>query len=406
MTDPHQLDVATTDGGVAIGTEPTGPSAYFFPVFGAVVGIDLTDPDGRLYTLVSDHARAAWWLSHVYDDAVSRAVGAAVAAGESGEAEVATTLALPENRGWLWNALYRYGAGRWLQQFWPSHDAWDVAPGSPAPRIDEPLIDLEVGVCAWSCQFVLGGLSPARQYLQGREQQLLELARGGAGDPGLIGPALRATIESVPLPDPVVAELRAQESIEATVAREHPSDDDIAEASSAMLLVQARGASTDTTRLRFDVDPRQLPGRALSAAPGAVGLDLVPEPGGIRTVVSVAAGDRPTDQVIWAMVYHGGGTPIATFALDLDPERGQYAASAVVEAAGGPLRRDRLYVRLGTADRLTSPDPELVAELRGATMPIFRMFLDRSRVVPDVDVPVHELAPVDGWRALAPAGTR
>ena len=412
----------TPEGNVEIGEPPTGPGAHFFPVFGGLIGVDVADPVRSPFASLIDVSRAAWWLEAVYGATVA---GAAVDLAPTGDedfddpqdlppGDAPHSVAAPLHPGHLWATLIRFGIGTWIQRWWPSSD------GGPQVRLDETLLDLETGVLAWSLEFVLGGTSAAAALLEGHVHEVLDSLDNQAPDNALLGPVLRAIIESVPVADEQYDVLRAHESRLDLVAAESATLTDNALAR----LYEGENTVRDSREWRearrvpshdvlvgrggtvgprgFAVDIEQVPARAVSWASDAVSGRVRSLLGGIEVEVRVRAGDVPTKLPLFARVFLGDDVAPASV-IELSSDGASYAGTARVEGSSLP---EDLLIDVFTPSLMATPDPVRSARLRAAVEPIFEALAESARATGFEDEAVQDLLPSAPWRALVRGARR
>lgn len=435
MVTTQTVDVTLTpEGTVEIGVPPSGPGTHVFPVFGGLVGVDVTSPDRTPFTSVSDVSRAAWWLAAVYGEAAASAASALVPHpeddGPQGEQPEGSDMAedLPAasvnvalERGHLWDPLVRYGIGSWIQRWWPSSDT------APGVKLDEILMDLEVGALAWALEFVLGGTSVAATLLEGHVEDVLDNLDNTSPDNALLGPVLRALIESVPVSDELHGILREHESridqvtagaaaltdgaIEQWYAEQVPELDpwavgsthDWDESGADPFVARGMPSTGKVEPKEFVVDVEQVPARSVSWAASAVSATIRALPGALEVQVAVRAGDVPTDLPLYARCYLNAEA-VPTVVLELTRTSGRYLGSSQINDRDLP---SNFFVDVFTPSLMTRPDPVRAASVRAAVMPIFDGLAEASRVAQLDDEPVQELGPRAPWRGLvAGAGVR
>jgi hypothetical protein len=416
MTTDQQVEIlATAAGTVEIGSPPQGPGANYFPVLGGLMAVEVTGSGANLFASIADTSAAAWWLSLVYGDDVASAVmelGGLIAdrvdsetVGSANDSRVAAFFPGP-----LFQPVVRFGAGSWIHRWWPTPDV------APLP-IDETLIALEVGTLAWAIEYVFGGLEVAGRYLEPRVNELLTMVKDGRStDSNLIGPALRATLESVPLAPEVGDALRALESVidRVDAQRADFEDEAISIAITAWQLTRdsddapefllrvpatslvARGAASASSTEHFLVDVELCPPRALSWSEDAIETSLTHADGSVRVRTRVKAGSQPTTLSMYCRVYvEDEPSPRVVFKLELNAD-GTFEGVAQFEAPSLP---ESFLSDVFAAELLAAPDPRRAMAMRSEVAPIFEDLASRSRAKVE-DSAIQQLGPEAPWRAL------
>ena len=412
---------ATPMGCVEIGVPPSGPGAHFFPVFGGLIGVDVVDTDKVPFASLVDVSLAAWWLEAVYGAEVAAAaveLAPPLATEEDSETDtedpasrVDTSLhhlAVELNPGPLWIPLIRFGIGTWIQRWWPSSDS------EPRVRLDETLMDLEVGVLAWSLEFVLGGTSAAAALLEGHVDEVIDILENRSPDDALLGPVLRAIIESVSVIDDQYELLREHEERLELVA--HSANALTDEALALLyddLLVTDNSYISRRARADFGerdpnvrstesfVDIEQVPARSVSWTQDAVWARVHGISGALEVDVRVRAGDVPTDLPLFARVFFNDNL-LPSSVIELTRDGGSYVGTARPE---GDTLPDSFMVDIFTPSLMARPDPARSERLRAAVEPILEELVGSALTVNIEAVPVQDLRPSAPWRALV-AGAR
>lgn len=361
------FNAATTVSTAANGTVEigegyrTGLTIQPLVLAGATVYVDVAQLDSVPSAVISDPAKAAWWIEFVYGEDVAQAV--AVQAGEDVSPETAEVVADATSSDVdLAESLLRFAKGTWLYRNWPLPDR----SGVPVLTFsDERGLECELGTLAAYLEDAFGGLQVAEALLRDNIEyiQALALAAGrGEVAPARMRAVLRAAMESVVLDDAAYTYL---ENLEATLAE--PTG-------TAASVAPSRVQESAWSRVRGMID--DLIGRPLVVAMGdeplegkaTVAWGLVPprtlstsednvdwsirvRPDGSWADVTVAVKVHPeareSSEEYFAAVGFGEALPAAIVALD-EPSR--------VSGAGVPstlLGFDQVPV----SELPTSPDP-------------------------------------------------
>lgn len=397
---------ATTDGDLHVGRPPRGRGAVYFPVLGGVMGVQVDDDLAIPFSAVSDPVAAAWWLELVYGEAVALAVAeiAEELRGESGPDErVPLSQAVPVTKGPLFPAAVRFGVGSWIDRWWPSSDA------APVP-LDQTKLNLELGVLAWTLEFLFGGLGAASARLAEAVAPLTELARNDSvPDDNLLRPALRATLESVPLPPETAGELAKLEQAIIALGTSRP---DLSDAGLTDVLrswgreerrvvsprrriaMVARGGNSVARHFPVAID--LCPPRSLSWSERAIEVTLTLVDQMAQAVMRVQAGDQaPGAQLFGRLYLDDDSTPVSVGELALGPD-GYYSCEMRFSLSSLP---GDLTADVFTSSLLAPHDPERSHNVRMEVMRISEAIARGSHNDPP-DASVDELAPDAPWRAL------
>lgn len=387
-----------------IGSRPHDDVVQVIELFGGTALVDVVNPAPVPFTVVYDFEQAAWWLDLVYGRPAVQVIGA-LWRDESGEDidESADLEVGPRAKN-----VNRLGIGMWIYHWWPSSD---TARSYTVDREKWALLDLEVGVQAWACEHVLGGLQLADQFLSPHVESFRFSYPDDAGRPlpapdVLAEPTLLAMLESVPMDDPLYDQLDAVHESNYGEAATVVVDDDI----SALQVVEAvrgprvfRGqrpgavvaGAVGPPDFVGGVDLAGLPSRLVSASDDA--LTWTRDEGFIG--VRVLAGDGPFLSEVWVRVYDqsAGRLPVALFQLYKEGDR--FTGRGEIPGAV-PAGAD-LLVDVFTPGWMCEPDPERARAERARAAEI-AVRISASFEPRPVDEMAYHFAPRTEWFGLTP----
>lgn len=334
---------------------------YALPVAGGLIELNVSAPDQGLSALISDVVDAAWWVPFVFGDDVLEAL---MRLDEDEDAEARVVAVAPRDEE-LSETAVRLLYGFWLRRWAP--------PGVYGTRVEEWLVDSELGALAARGEVLFGTDEVAVALLEGHQAHLAdalaEVARSTAPSAladafardTVAGVVQRAAFAAADLLQPdapggaeLACAIEAARAARRSTTLSAPAEADLASAALASLaelreslqglpqqeIALAAGAHDGPTSGSVPVDWTAVHPRQFSADDSAVrwGVDVT----GDRPVVAVSA-SAPVDEVtipvepgeLYVRVEVDGAFHAAAF--EYDPSEESFVARCAVETGIGAL---------------------------------------------------------------------